>query len=47
MRFYTNFRDLSFFVDLFFDSPVRGILILCLAVVFVLVVSIIYKKSRR
>lgn len=47
MRFYTNFRDLSFLADLFLDQPARGILILCFAVVFCIVVVAVQVKNKR
>lgn len=47
MRFYTNFRDLFFLFDIFSSNPAKGIVILCFAVIFALLVGILYNKKRN
>lgn len=46
MRFFTSFRDLDFFLSLFEDNPMRGIIILCLALVFAVGGSLIFAHKN-
>lgn len=48
MRFFTSFRDLDFFLLLFEENPMRGIVILCLALAFAVGGSLIiaHKQSK-
>lgn len=48
MRFFTSFRDLDFLLLLFEENPMRGIVILCLALVFAVGGSLIiaHKQSK-